>query len=386
VSGHKGDKTSRLSWVPAPTTPSIDWDSIEKPLNYPNGVAIDLRTEPGIRVWGREGKGSCDLWFQFHHACCDGLSAVFFLLRLGENYDHLVHNRKLPSVSTATNIGLLQKRDKYHQSLFRNILIMPYFLKRVITALVRPAPPIALPRRSHQGARLAKHIPVFASLTIGETETQLISQKAHQQDVSVNDLLVRDLLLALNDWNQKNDEASVRNIGIAIPVDMRPLLDGDALGPFYAASMHFINRSPKKLRNPDSLLRSVHKELKRQRLWEQGLFFIWTLKLYGLFKNGIKHAIQSRGALASAALSNMGIIPLPAQQGDDYLYRSGDVAVKSIIGIPPIQHGMHACFQVATYGGKMHLSVQVDPHSFDNDDAQELLGLFVSHIKKGLNE
>ena len=45
----------------------------------PHAEPIDLRKEPGLRLWLLEGERTTDIVAQFHHACCDGLGAVAFI-------------------------------------------------------------------------------------------------------------------------------------------------------------------------------------------------------------------------------------------------------------------------------------------------------------------
>ena len=49
-----GSKRRTLAWVPADNpSPYLDFGDLTKPICFPDGEAIDLRSETGLRVWVR---------------------------------------------------------------------------------------------------------------------------------------------------------------------------------------------------------------------------------------------------------------------------------------------------------------------------------------------
>ena len=59
--------------------PLVDWADESVAIAHPAGEYIDLRAESGLRTWVRTSPRGGRALFQFHHACCDGLSAMQFL-------------------------------------------------------------------------------------------------------------------------------------------------------------------------------------------------------------------------------------------------------------------------------------------------------------------
>ena len=89
------DKNARRPcWVSAGENPvGFDWEQDTESLQCPEGGAIDLQSQPGLRAWARQGENCVELTFQFHHSCCDGIGAMCF------------HRRCVAGLCEAHNLG-----------------------------------------------------------------------------------------------------------------------------------------------------------------------------------------------------------------------------------------------------------------------------------------
>src|SRR5262249_44364244 len=51
-------------------------------IRFARGELIDLNHEQGVRFWVRADSARARLVFEFHHACCDGVSGLRFVAEL----------------------------------------------------------------------------------------------------------------------------------------------------------------------------------------------------------------------------------------------------------------------------------------------------------------
>lgn len=69
----------RLHWVPARSFTIINWCETATGMPSHSERWINLRTNPGVRIWVQCGPNSCRIVFQFHHASTDGIGAIQFI-------------------------------------------------------------------------------------------------------------------------------------------------------------------------------------------------------------------------------------------------------------------------------------------------------------------
>src|SRR5262249_9224476 len=115
--------------------------------------------------------------------------------------------------------------------------------------LVHRPSPLSLPRTISAGCS-ADHFPGFVSMSLDRSEHQRLRNAAGEKGATLNDLLLRDLFLALDDWNQTQGFRRARPLRIMMPTDLRESEDCE-MPAANLTSYAFLNRNARKWGSPD---------------------------------------------------------------------------------------------------------------------------------------
>ena len=383
IQGSAQDATSGIIWIESDSPPpTIDWNDAEIPIRFASGRWLDLRSETGIRLWLREAEETTTLMLQIHHCCCDGLGALSFIHTLLAAY-HLLHTSGSPSaLAEMFDHRLLQDRDLSCSS-WRRIMKTAWHAISRISRFVKSQPvPLATPRALPSDISGGDPFPQFQTFTFDAADTEQIRVTAKRLGVSLNDLLLRDLFLILDQWNRRHSpDHRSRTIRVCMPVNLRRSTD-HRMSAANVISLAFVDRAANQLADPIGLLGNLHVETEQTKRLRKSLAFVPALKLLGMFPGRLHARMQRTPCLASAALSNLGVLwagsPL---LGLDQRLVSGDLILESIEAILPLRPLTHAAFLALNYDAKLSLTISHDPRWIDAADARELLESFVRQLK-----
>ncbi len=385
LQGTAKDATSRIAWVAAcHEPPQIDWHDLQTSIRFVGGPEIDLRSECGVRIWVREAAPTTRLFLQIHHCCCDGLGAVTFIDTLLRAYHLLYTTTSTAPLEKIFDIALLREREMpisswqtLKMAWRERLRVARFFNERPVPLATR-----SIPSADNSGC---EPFPPLQTFTFGAAETRQIQIAAKRQGVTVNALMLRDLFLAIDDWNRSiSPDHRGRGIRVCMPVNLRRAHDY-RMPAANVVTMAFMDRRPEELTDPECLLRHLYAETERTKDLRGSMPFASALKLLGLFPGGINRWSGRDMCHASTVMSNLGV-PCARSPllGPDRRLVAGGVVLKSIEVALPLFPFTHAAFLALNYGRELTLTVSHDPQWLDEADGREMLDRFVHRMKASL--
>jgi len=376
-------------WVPASSKGTyLDVAGAEVPLKFPAGEPFDLATETGLRIWVRHGDGSVDMRFQFHHACCDGTGAYRVIEDILCVYDRTVNGPSSRAELRALDRRLLARRDQLKVNpmrllarLRRNLLILP---RRTVRFFLEKLAPL----RSSGTARLdedaARRVPDMPSHTFDKSQTKRLREAALAGGGSTNELLLRDLLLSLRQWNADHGgDGRSRTLRVLVPVSLRRQED-DEMPAANVVSMVYIDRRAAAMDRPSELMADLAREIHYIRTWQ--IDHSWhraARRLRYVLPMFSSLRWLAHRCYATAVLSNMGKLMARAQlprRGGKLI--AGQLTLEEIHGAPPTSPYTPASFSCHWYAGRLGLTLNYRRQHFTAEEAEALLGCWVDRLRK----
>lgn len=377
-------------WIQAPHNATPLWlIGATDPLWQPGGEYINLQKETGLRVWIRFHGDDTELILQFHHACCDGIGAIQFFGDVAVAYAL----RTCPeTVRTRGPIVEPERLLSRHQSMHRRPVIkstgmlsgMRSALRECIKHVRQKPVPLAVVDRKHVAGD--KSEPRIETCHLDRRTTQGLRDAARKVGFEVNDILLRDLLLTLDEWNKQHqpDERG-HNLRILMPTCLRA--KGDKWLP--AANLigyAFITRQSRDLADPDALLKSIARDtlaIKRYRLgwlWLDTLVMLQRIRILQMMTRRLKKRCQ-----ATAVHSNLGnafghFESRFTKSGE--FAQIGNLLLTQIAWVPPIRNLTHVAIGTHSERGKLSVNLRCDPHKYSTEHAQILLQRYVDRLTR----
>lgn len=391
-------KKGRYYWSPSEKKPSVHRFETTDLESLPHTPRIDLTVEPGVRLYvvsRRFGEAlKTELLFQAHHACTDGLGMTrlikevlrFYALETG-NVDESL--RPLPPDSRT-----LKKRGK-HALTFRYLLELCRIIPMQVVGLyaflrtyvVTPTSLVPMSRDQYL-PHLSDAFPAIVCRTLDGEAFAGLRAAARQNGVTLNDLLMRDLFLALGRFREKYfAEKTHRNIRLSVPVDLRP----HATETEHVAnivSMIFVDRVVPKDEPSENLLRSLNREMNRNKFCRSALTLNWVLafcqRIPGLLAVGVH---RERRVWATGVFSNLGrpLHDSPLSETDGRI-RIGDVMLEGIDVAPPVRAWTAVALGVASYAGALSLTLHYDTQFISREQAEEIQDKLFEYLAKSGSE
>ena len=381
---------NRPTWVEHPDWhPAVQWRSETNPYSFPPAGYIDLTQEPGTRFWVVHRDDGDDVIAQVHHACADALGMTQVLEDLLIGYAGEWEPEKqvpLPELDVrrlrergAPGLTTWRFLRTAHQQAV-GLLGAREFLLRRPTPLVPPMGAIdeALPP------------PLFPTPLVGQfdsAETGRILAAAKSRKVTVNDLLVRDLFLAVGTWRKKWHLGSDRDwLRFSIPINLRTAADAQ-MPMANSVSSVFLDRQGSDFSDADRLLDGIHEQMELIKRLRLQYTFILSLGVSRWLPGGIARGTQADRCPLTSWMSNLGNVfsqtPLP-RRGDRVV--AGNVVLESVDYVIPLRPHVHAAFCVYTYAGRLRILMHFDPRVIEQDKAQELLDTYLRQIRRTVED
>jgi NRPS condensation-like uncharacterized protein len=254
----------------------------------------------------------------------------------------------------------------------------------VLKFLAKPARPLALPLLRNQTV-LNFPIHAFHSYLLNALEFEQLKRMAKSLSVTLNDFLLRDLFVALDQWNCRfNPLKRGQSIRICVPVSLHQLQD-QKIPVCNALSYVFLERKSNSVKDSSALLQGIHREMKYYKDSELRLSFLKILTLLGGVKKLLAAGIRFRKCYSSVVFSNWGEfwngIPIFRKNGqmDGMNLRLDHLEVLS-----PFRPKTYASFAAISCLGKLVISLHYDSKNFSSDDSKLLLSMYIDQIKKSL--
>ncbi|MDR1962356.1 MAG: condensation domain-containing protein [Planctomycetaceae bacterium] len=369
------------------------WEETDQPLfirkirgplatRFPNPEAINLFNEPGFRVYFVEERNRTLVLFQFHHSVSDGIGEMEVIADILSHYVICFHGGTPSENPRNLDPSLLQYRGssgltlaKYFRFFFSNSVTTNRLLFRFPEPL---APHVPLNTNIP-----AKDYLAFCSGELTLEETQHYFDQAKTKQVTVNDLLLRDLFLTMGVWRQKWFVPQGNPwLRISMPMNLRT----ESLKNMPAANavtMLFLDRQERDFSDQERLLKKIHQETDWIKRREQKHVLLLTLKICDLLPGGIASRLNSPKCRATSVLSNLGRVfeSLPFMRRDDGRLFVGNAVLEEVDATPPIRPGTLISFSTLTYANRLRLILRYDAKNITTQQADDLLNIFFSLLK-----
>lgn len=375
----------RLWWIPAEIAPPVDWAAIDQPVNFSSDPGFDLTREVGIRFFSRVGEGRSSVIVQIHHSCCDGIGAIQFLSDLFAAYVR----RLLPAGSETPRlqpVQLSQLHQRNNLSMSCDATWTPWRLRMKLLRdtwvhAAHPKPvPLAAP------AKLGTPLPYPGTLTrtLHDQAHVQLRQMARRHGVTLNELLVRELLLANRDWNQRCGTHQPDDwLAVLIPSNARNLIH-DGMPAANVMGYVAFRRNAADCLSSDKLLESIREESQFFKRTRYAVAFVDGINTAARIPGLLRRIAHQPRCAATSVLSCLGD-PSRAIAANYPVNSDGNPIMANIVltGVntaPPIRPLTRAAFTSWHFSNKQRLGVRCDPAAFSTEQAQALLDLFADRV------
>lgn len=377
-----------LHWVWAPELRQpIEWDKAAWSKKRPWAQPRDLQTHLGVEGWADTCGDETEMTLQFHHACCDGIGASQFLEDVAVGYAQLAaaenKDTHVPQYRVL-NPQLLRSRASEHGRRIANLsgsflrrfgVIAKYSLKYLQQRII----PLATPVNSHGHDRDQSDDDTgLVYVQLSKSVTRGLRNAAKQHSASLNDLLVRDLMIAAEQWNKQSRQTTPGNsVCILTPNSLRGP-DDDALPAANVVGYVFLTRRLTELQNKDELLCSLRDEMQLVHQFQAGWFFLQSIRAMQRFLPILRFYLRRSHArcMSTAVLSHLGNTlnsisgRLPVRDGTIMM---GDVELRSICCIPPIRPNTHLVLATMLMQGQLVINARMNPFLFSRADTEQFI-------------
>ena len=384
----EGDRPRELRWTSSgPGTTYVDIDQFDAPLKFPGSERIDLRHETSLRIWVRTRSDASEMRIQFHHSTADGVAAYRFLEDLLCAYDQEVYPEAGRSAFRPLEPSRLRDRTSFGLSWTRFVLRIPQEIWGIAIGMItflfgRPVEIIS-PSRPTVSEDDKLRLLDYPAHAFDPEKFKRLRAAAREAGVTLNDLLLRDMFLAIQTWNARHDPRTRRrSIRISVPMDLRT--EGDVLMPAAdVVAMVFLDRRPSIFPGARWLLKAINWEMRFIKAGRFGIAFVRACGLVCLIPGGLNFLTRDNRCCATAVLSNMGR-PLSdsklARQDDKVI--AGDLVLEAIESAPPVRPYTAAAFTCLSYAGRFVLIMNYDRYHFTPEVARDFLDTIAQQINE----
>jgi len=374
----------RWFWVLSEEKPELTWTDLPHGPgdDFPSSTHINLQEEIGLRVCVHSGTQTSDMTLQFHHSCCDGAGflaflqdwLVFYARQRGAELDE----SRLPNYDPRR----LSNRARYGLTWWKLLKLLPRQLIGLqgVKQFMARAPQPLHPHSAHPtGQSPPAQYPSGARHVFTVDETIRFRQIAQLQNVTTNDLLARNLFLAIFQWRQEQglgiDHEWLR---MMVPMDLRTAADREMPAANIVSSV-FLDRRSIDSMDSEQLLASIHDEMQLIKRNQLGLTFLFSLRLFDWLPGGIRKSVKTDRCTISFIFTNVGKAlartPLPKRSGR---LLAGDVMLEGLQALVPLRPYNCAAFCVHQYAGKLVMDLHYDSGVLASDHARRIIENFVA--------
>ncbi len=379
----------RFEWVPAgELSPKVCWATTPPDRACPPSERIDLTRSPGLRATVFRNGESTDLLLQFHHSCCDGIGAFRFIEDLLVCYAAAQQSEGSAAEPCPLDEQRLRQRGKFGLTPWKLLRMAPrqaigllgarqFFFRRPVPVTPHePEPADGQPPQAFPSAHTRR---------FDESDTTTLRTAARAAGSTVNDLLARDLFLALGDWRTQRGIGGADDwLRLSVPMNLRSKAD-DNLPAANVVSMVFLDRRPSDFSDPRRLLDGIHGQMQRIKRLQLGLTFVLSLQVCRAVPGGLPRMVRAERCDATCVFSNLGHVlthvPLP-RRGQHIV--AGNVVLEDIEFLAPIRPYTCAAFAAFNYAGRLCVTLHYDSRPLTDADAEALLDGFVQRIRNSI--
>lgn len=369
---------------PPPTAEVLDVAPWSAPFLADRRAHFDLENSPGMRLQVQTNASETLINFAAHHAVSDGVGVFQFVADWLAAYRARVEGKSAPDLPELPPESLATRGNP------RWIVAQPISRWQAIKGTVTEASRWVLrrPLAIHGTRQPTLQVPpqpglIHATLTAAETHALRVIAKSHQ--ATLNDLLIRDLFVALANWQGQQAGAAARQwLRINVPTNLR--LPGESPTPScnivgYAFLTHRIGET----QVPARLLTDVATEMDSIRRWNLGQLFLDGLSRAETIPGALRWFTRGGRCWATTVLSNMGDVrrfmqPALKRVGREYLL--GDVPLLKIAAAPPVRPETNAVLLATMCRDELTMTMRAHPDRLTEDEQRQLLDRYMDELRR----
>ncbi|TWT87919.1 chromosome condensation protein [Neorhodopirellula pilleata] len=380
-------KGKRDGWVAAPDARvSIHWGALDEAVELPDGEAIDIRNQVGLRVWIRHDDMRAVITTQFHHATCDGIGAYQFLGDWLWLYAEAI-GQPVDDPLPESDMTTLRERIKnsFDPALYQND--KGKFDSRPAQSLgwecIKGVQPLSAPKRVRGNTKQAALFPGLCSFEFDQKGYRELRRVGEQRGQTTNELLIERLLITLRAWNEANGQRTQHDFCIMMPMDLREIESRMATAA-NLVSYALIRRKQSECVESEALNDSLRQEMLKLKHTRRRTPFMSMIAFVNRFPTWLKRWASSRRCMATAIVSNTGDptkrfgMAFPKNNG---LLQAGNLTMTDIYGVPPMRKGTRLTISIFTYRRVLKICLRCDPHLFDEADTKRFADAYQGCIE-----
>jgi hypothetical protein len=383
------DERGRLRWS-AVENPELQiiWEYAPTGGKLHPAARLDISREIGIRFHVRTDASKSDLTIQFHHSCCDGAGIFLFIKELLIAYAAAFDSTPTQAKFSALDPGKLAGRGRFGLTPMKLLRMLPNQLVGILGArqfLMRKPVPVIPHRAGSNDGPLPETYPATVRHLFDRETTAGLRRAAMRLGVSSNDILARDLFLALAEWRSRQNVPDDDNwLRMMIPMNLRTT-DDRLLPAANVVSSVFLDRRKPDFANPGLLLQSIHEEMDLIKRLQLGLTFIFSTAICSRFLGGLEKQARADKCTISCIFTNLGTLlahlPLPRREDSIVV---GNVTLDRVDIVAPLRPYSCVTVAVGLYARKLSITLHYDPRPLTEEQANDLLKIFVERIQASI--
>ena len=371
-------RRGRTQWVGSTALPKIIWHDLA------NGPVPATPPHPlhgnGVLFHVLRNDEKTSLHFYFHHATTDGIGAVQFIGDVLALYGQQTAKEDNQPRLLPLKAEHLNQRHQFD-------IRIPYPVSRTVAwramlteswKVISRRPCVLLAPKirpiKSKGDPFADR-----TLIVASDAWQDYVDVAEKHNVTVNDLLLRDIFLTMRRWNASLGASSGQGwLRATVPTSLRyrkalRMPAANMIG--YA----FLTHRAAECDEPSALLFSLAAEMKAVTQWGLGAFFVKSVEYTDRIPGFLWACSRMSRRFSTLVFSNLGDVSrrfrarFPLENGRVV---AGNLILRNIYGAPPIRPGTRLAILVTTYDHQMTLVVRYDRQHFTGTSAADFLKLF----------
>lgn len=386
------DRSGRSFWVRGP-----DVDLLVDATDSENWFQpIDLSIHPGIRCYltsnetGKDDVTRPIVWFQFHHAACDGAGVIQFLTKAFHAYDNLVAKRDIDAGFRVPNHQQLARRGILGLTKWRylkHLWKLPVGLFGATKFIFRKHRGLVDKPDSTDISASCPNPPTMIGHWISRDTLRQLRALASQGKVTLNTLMLTELFRATHDWNMKQSRGSQSEwIRMVVPMNIRSVSDR-WLPATNRSTVVQIDRRPAQFENYQGLLAGIDTEINVIRNWHLDKIFLIAIRCMSIFPKWLRAAARNQKCRGAAVWTNMGEPSRRAKfLSKDGLTQTGNLRLVEMDVAGPVRQLTPVNICVMQYHNKMRLTMRIDTRQLSLGDAQQLMDCYVERLNSIVQE
>lgn len=373
------------SWVAAKQYPQVTWLDEAEAEDFESSKPINLRQEPGLRIWVKEIGSRSELIFDFHHACADGAGGLLFvedLLTLYAAKFTVGRPHALPSVEPMRLLGRGRFLGSSHWSVGRMMSQLPRLSETCRFASYSPQPLHSSTPRPLT-VTPTNRAQRFTTRMLDPATASMLRATAVKFGATLNDLLIAALFQTLQQWNTSRRPAAPRDLlRILMPANLRGRADLN-MPAANCMSYAFLTQRGADAHDFRRLIGHVAAETNRIRRLRLPLIVIDQMSYLDTLRLALPLVLSSRWCFATAVLSNVGD---PTRRfrarlkREDGLLVAGNVRLTGLSGITSLRPLTRASLFVNSYADRLTINARLDPNRFSVAEAERFLDSLTGNL------